>query len=177
MFSGEGCWGVSYPPLLACLTSFAASVIFSLIYGNFSCIQLSGLQWGNSGMETVLRQHKILKLCFLFCPTTVMRWSHSREVLINLADHIALLQEASHPFLSFTRINHPLGNSQIQHSSWIQSVLLHVLTGYNICISDFWRAKVYASGNPEEEIGEFMIRFSLSDRKLGQSKYNKTKHA
>lgn len=40
----KGCWAMPYPHLLACFISFSASVIFSLIYSSFSCIELSGLQ-------------------------------------------------------------------------------------------------------------------------------------
>lgn len=77
LFSGEGCWGVQCPLLLACLISFTASITFFLIYSYFSCIQLSGLRWENFRMETVLRKHKMSKLYFVFCPKTGTWWPHS----------------------------------------------------------------------------------------------------
>lgn len=105
-----------YPHLLACLISFSASVIFVLIYGSFSCVELSGLLWGNRGMETVLRQHKILELYFLFWSKTGTVWPHFYDALINLIDNISLLQEASDSILRLIKINYPLEKSQKWHS-------------------------------------------------------------
>lgn len=48
----RGCWGVPYPLLLVCLISFTAFATFKLIYSNYFCLQLTGLWWGNSRMET-----------------------------------------------------------------------------------------------------------------------------